>query len=161
MKPFSSILTCAAIALALATSVKAGDNFRPADAKALAVRIVSEPEYYDHPMSIGGTVISARARCSTAVPRAIDVTLQWDVKQPDAKAVRIDLTEFRDGFAKGRFLTSGERRISERELLFESARPGLYYYWRVLADTGNGWVVRGAGRFEAPICPHDKMEDGE
>jgi len=161
MKLFKSIVVCAVLAPVLAIPVGASDVFKPAGADAITIRIISEPAYYDQPMSVGGTVLDAQARCSKTAPRSIEVTLHWDVKQPRAKAVRIDLTEFRDGFAKGRYLTSGARPIAERELPFQSARPGLYYYWRVLADTGDGWVVRGSGRFDAPICPSDAHEAGE
>ncbi len=157
----SIVLGCAALALAIAAPAPAGDHtFKAADAKALAIQIISEPENYDRQMALGGAVIKAQARCSTLVPRGIDVTLFWEVKQADAKAYRVDITEFRDGFAKGRFLTSGERPPAERVLPFEDAQPGLYYYWRVLTSTDAGWVVSGAGRFDSPVCASD-MKDSE
>lgn len=148
-------------ALALALPAPAGDHtFKPPDAKALAIQIISEPESYDLPFALPDTVMKAQARCSTVVPRGIDVMLHWDVKQADAKAYRVDITELRDGFAKGRFLTSGERPPAERLLPFEDAQPGLYYYWRVLTSSDAGWVVSGAGRFDSPVCASD-VEDSE
>ena len=160
MKRTTSILPVYALTLALAAPLWAGGNFKPADAKALDVRIVSEPSGYDQPMQRPGAVIQAEARCSKLVPRGIEVTLRWEVTLEGAKAHRVDLTEFRDGFAKGRFLTSGERPLGERSLPFEEASPGLYYYWRVLTSTDAGWVVSATGRFDAPVCASD-IEDGE
>lgn len=151
---------CALLATATALPARANGAFVPADAKALAIRIVSQPESYEAPTHDPFTALYARARCSRTTPRAIDVTLRWDVKQPEAKAFRIDITEFGDGFAKGRYLTSGERSTDERQLPFEDARPGIYYYWRVLTSTPAGWVVSGAGRFDAPICAAD-LKDSE
>lgn len=161
MKPLTSVLVmCAALALVLAAPAWAGDIFKAADAEALAIRIVSEPAHYDRSMLLPGTVMNVQARCSTLVLRQIDVTLMWDVRLPGAKAFRIDVSELRDGFSKGRFLTSGERPLGEQTIAFDKARGGLYYYWRVLTRTDDGWVVSGAGRFDAPVCRAD-MADSE
>jgi len=154
-----ALAACFAIfAAAFAAPAAANGTFIQADAKALAIKIIAQPESYAGPMHDAYTVLDAKARCSTTKPRAIDVTLTWDVKHPEAKAFRIDITEFEDGFAKGRYLTSGEVTTSVRQVVFEEAAGGGYYYWRVLTSTAAGWVVSGAGRFDAPVCAVDMKE---
>jgi hypothetical protein len=137
----------------------AGGTFVEAGAGASAIPIVSGPANYDRPVRDAFTAMEAVSRCSTTALRGIDVTLRWDVKRTEVTANRIDITEFRDGFDKGRYLTSGDRPIDEREIVFTDARPGLYYYWRVLTRTSEGWVVSGTGRFDAPVCPADMVPE--
>lgn len=135
--------------------------FNPADPGAKAVVLLSKPASYELPIQDPLTEMHAEARCSRTVPRGIDVTLSWSSKRAGVEAHRVDLTEFGSGFESGRFLTSGERPTSVKELPFEEALPGIYYYWRVLTKTADGWIVSGTGRFDSPICPADEREEEE
>jgi len=135
--------------------------FHYADQAAMAVAILSQPPNYELPMRDPFTEMRANARCSQFVPRAIDVTLYWGSKRAGVVSYRVDITDLGDGFATGRYLTSGDRGTSVKELPFEEAKPGVYYYWRVLTKTADGWVVAGAGRFDAPICVMDEREENE
>jgi hypothetical protein len=142
-----------------AVSPAAGKGeFSPADATARGVQLRSEPASYEKPIRDGSTEMAAHARCSSVVPRQIDVTVTWHVERKDAQAHRVDVTSFSDGFTRGSYLTSGERQVSVAQLPFEDAEPGIFFYWRVLTKTPEGWVVSGTGRFEAPICPADDEE---
>ncbi len=59
MKRFISILRICALTLAFAAPSWAGGNFKPADSKALELRIISEPRGYDQPMQLPGAAIEA------------------------------------------------------------------------------------------------------
>jgi hypothetical protein len=126
---------------------------------AKAVVILSQPASYELPMRDASTEMKAHASCSAVEPGVIEVSLSWSTKRLGAEAYRIDITDLGDGFATGRYLTSGERETSVKELPFESARAGVYYYWRLLTKTTDGWVVSGTGRFDAPTCPVDEGEE--
>ena len=134
-------------------------TFHAPDPAARAIVIRSEPASYELPMRDAATEMQASASCSRFEPRGIDVSLRWSSRRTGTTAYRVDITEFGDGFAKGRYLTSGERETSVKELPFEEALPGTYYYWRLLTKTADGWVVSGTGRFDAPICPADDEEE--
>ena len=134
--------------------------FAEADAAAQGIELLAEPPSYDAPTSDERTTIEATATCSSTRPRGIDVVLSWRVDLPGKESHRVDLTMFRDGFATGRYLTSGElANTTSSDLLFEGALPGIYYYWRVLTNTSEGWIVSGNGRFDAPICPFDEAPE--
>ncbi|MCP5093369.1 MAG: hypothetical protein GY949_20865 [Gammaproteobacteria bacterium] len=119
------------------------------------IELKSEPENYDDSKADGFTELEVIARCSETRRRGIDVTFHWQVERAQVSAHRIDLSMFRSGFATGRYLTSGERPADEKRVHFDAALPGLYYYWRLLSKTPQGWVVSGNGRFDSPICPAD------
>jgi len=153
-------LSAALLAAALAQSEPVVP-FVEADAPARAVHLVAEPASYDLPFSDGSTAIVADSRCSPLVPRGIEVGLRWDVKHKEVEALRVDITDLRDGFDEGRFLTSGERPAAEKAIGFDQAQPGIAYYWRLLAKTAEGWTVAASGRFDAPICSVDESEGGE
>lgn len=119
------------------------------------IELKSEPENYDDSKADAFTELEAIARCSETRRRAIDVTFRWHVERAQISAHRVDLSMFRGGFTTGRYLTSGERPADENRLKFDAALPGLYYYWRLLSKTPDGWVVSGNGRFDSPICPVD------
>lgn len=134
-------------------------QFVEPDAETVAVELLAEPASYDRPSSDAFTELEAVGQCSRTKPRGIEVTLGWEVTRSPIEAHRIDITMFRDGFAKGRYVTSGERPAAERQLIFDAAGAGGYYYWRLLTKTPQGWVVSGTGRFEAPICPFDEAPE--
>lgn len=127
------------------------------DAAAVGIELAFEPASYDRPSNDSFTQLRGDGRCSTTRIGGIDVELNWEVKRPEVEAHRVDVSMFFDGFASGNFLTSAERPGTERGLVFEQAEPGIYYYWRLLTRTAEGWRVSGAGRVEAPVCPVDKV----
>lgn len=153
-----SLLAFGIVALVL-LPVSAKAHFIEADDAARAIKLVSEPSSYDRPLRDSFTTLAVVSRCSTTRLRASDVVLRWEVKREDIESYRIDLSEFGDGFAKGRYLTSGSLSREAKLIAFEDARPGLYYYFRLLTKTPKGWVVSGTGRFDAPICPADTVPE--
>lgn len=130
-----------------------------ASAEMRNIELKSEPENYDDAKADGFTELEVIARCSETRQRGIDVTFRWRVERAQVTAHRVDLSMFRGGFTTDRYLTSGERPADEKRLHFESALPGLYYYWRLLSKTPDGWVVSGNGRFDSPICPADGVPE--
>ena len=147
-------------ALLLATAIGAGaqekpSSFAPANARATRIDIVSQPANYEMPSSHGSVELNAAATCSRTRPNKIDVALNWNLPGAVAGELRVDVTGFNDGFVTGRYLTSGVRPGAQRALTFFDAEAGVYYYWRLVIRTGEGWVVAANDRFEAPTCPAD------
>lgn len=133
--------------------------FVEADAEAVALELLAEPASYDRPTSDAFTELEAVGQCSRTNLGGIEVTLGWEVTRSPIEAHRIDISMFRDGFANGRYVTSGERSASESGLVFDTAGPGGYYYLRLLTKTPEGWIVSGTGRFETPVCPVDGVPE--
>lgn len=151
-------------AMLLAVPALAADRppvvvFAEADAAASTAELAAEPSSYEQPASADGATLEASATCSPSRLRGIDVELSWQVELAQKEGYRVDVSMFGDGFQKGRYLTSGELSAASGGLLFEEALPGIYYYWRVLTRTPDGWVVSGNGRFDAPICPVDEVRE--
>ncbi len=124
---------------------------------ASSTEIVGEPEHYETPRGFEASDFNVRAACSTTRPVMSDIVLSWS----DALAgqVRMDITGYADGFSTGRYVTSGPRSAATRELVFLDGEAGVNYYWRLLARTGEGWMVRANGRFEAPTCPSEPISE--
>lgn len=133
----------------------------PVDLKTSAEPVLAQPMSYEKGVLTPDAHLTVQARCSRARARKSDVTLQWTVTRADAAALRVDITEFSDGFATGKFLTSGVLDPRESTFEFADASPGINYYWRVLVKTQEGWTFAGSGRFDAPICPKDDEEEDE
>lgn len=129
--------------------------FAEPDDTALAIELVSEPAAYDREATDESTRLEATGRCSTSRLRGIDITLGWEVDREAVEAHRVDLSKFSTGFSTGRFVTSGELAAGDRQIVFQTPEPGIYYYWRLLTKTPDGWVVSGNGRVQAPVCPAD------
>ena len=164
---FCCALVVAIAVLPTAVSGQASTvRFVEADANAAAIELLAEPASYVRPTHDEFTELGAAGECSSTRMRGIDVTLRWEVTRSQVEAHRIDITMFHDGFKTGRYLTSGERPVAsgarsatQGQLLFETAEPGLYYYWRLLTKTPAGWVVSGSGRFDSPTCPVDMVPE--
>lgn len=106
------------------------------------------------------TALGHESRCSEAVFRTAEIDLSWSpAAAAEGRRQRVDVSKFRDGFEKGRFETSGVLAASRRDARLLAPEPGVNYYWRVLRDTGEGWVSSPVERFEVPICPWDKPSD--
>lgn len=161
MQSYRVVLVCAVfLAVMPAAAQDFPSAFAPPDAVAAAIELVSEPASYEVAASDGHIEASASAVCSDARPREIDVTLEWEVEGgAGADARRVDISMFGNGFHSGRYLTSGVLPEARREVRFDGAEPGIYYYWRVLSSTADGWVVSANGRFEAPICAVDLVKE--
>ena len=153
------LMLCSIAAVAVSASSLACAQFFEADRQTRETEIVSGPARYDRAARDAEPEVAAEATCSTTKLRGIDVTIHWNVTRENLEAYRIDISELRDGFATGRYLTSGPLALAERTIAFEKARSGVYYYWRLLSKTPEGWIVRGNGRFEAPICPVDETTE--
>ncbi len=76
----------------------------------------------------------------------------------EVQAQRIDISMFRDGFQTERFETVARVPTAQNRLVWDDARPGINYYWRVLVLTPQGWISSETARYEAPICPVDFVE---
>ena len=155
------IVLCSALIMVvgLSSPVESGHLFVEPDAAALALELVSEPANYDRPASDEFTVLQGVGECSRTEFRGIVAAFGWEVTRAQIEAFRIDVSLFRDGFKAGRYLTSGELAVAERQLVFEDAQPGMYYYWRLLTKTPEVWIVSGHGRLETPVCPVDEVHE--
>ncbi len=153
------VVFCCALVVTMAVlpTAASGHPFVEPDADALAIELFSQPASYDRPTGDEFTILEGVGRCSRTRLRGIEIVLGWEVNRPQVEAHRVDISIFRDGFKTGRYLTSGELAASERELVFEAAEAGVYYYWRLLTETPEGWIVSGTDRVDAPTCPVDEV----
>jgi hypothetical protein len=135
-------------------------EFAPAGEGVKATAIRSAPASYDRPSADRFTKLSVDARCSPTVKRANEITLGWNVAREGVEAIRVDVTDTWDGFAAGRYLTSGSRPATQSAIVLAGADPGVFCYWRLLIRTGDGWVHAANGRFDSPICPYDGDREG-
>jgi len=133
----------------------------PVDVKTSAEPVLAQPVSYEKGVLTPDAQLTVDARCSRTRVRAADVTLQWTVTRAGTTALRVDLTDLSDGFATGKYVTSGVLEAGETKFEFADALPGINYYWRVLAKTAQGWTFVGSGRFDGPICPKDEDEEVE
>lgn len=148
------------VLLAGGAGVASAADFAPAGETVKAVAILSAPASYDRPSADRFTTLSVDARCSPTVKRANEITLGWKVRREGILAVRVDVTDSWDGFGAGRYLTSGARPATQSAIVLEGGDPGVFYYWRLLVRTGDGWVHAANGRFDSPICPYDGDREG-
>ena len=150
------------VACPLLATVAAGGRVpaEPPHAAAPVEAILGAPSGYEKPSADPHTTLAARARCAENRPRAADVTLSWAVRKELPIVARVDVTEFRDGFQTGRFVTLGQLADPNGRIEFPDGRAGLNYYWRLLVRTGDGWAWAANGRFDVPVCPKDE-EVGE
>jgi hypothetical protein len=98
------------------------------------------------------------ARCSDVNLGTGVAEFTWVSRVTDARAQRIDISMSRDGFQTERFETVARLPTAQNRLVWDDARPGINYYWRVLVLTPQGWVPSETARYEAPICPVDFVE---
>jgi hypothetical protein len=98
------------------------------------------------------------ARCSDVNLGTGVAEFTWASAANDARAQRIDISMFRDGFQTERFETVARLPSAQNRVVWDDARPGINYYWRVLVLTSQGWVPSETARYEAPICPVDFVE---
>jgi hypothetical protein len=82
----------------------------------------------------------------------------WTMPLTEARAQRLDISMFRDGFQTERYETIARLPTAQNRLVWDEAQPGINYYWRVLVLTPQGWVPSETVRYEAPICPVDFVE---
>ncbi len=106
--------------------------------------------------------LSAAAECHSTKRRAALIGLRWspvaagqDAAPPEGAAQRVELTKFREGFSTGRLEATRRLESAVETVAVDSAETGIYYYWRVLTLTAEGWVPSEDGRFEVPVCPYD------
>jgi hypothetical protein len=98
------------------------------------------------------------ARCSDVTLGRAVAEFTWTSASTEARVQRIDISMFRDGFQTERFETAARLPTAQNRLVWDDARPGINYYWRVLVLTPQGWVPSETARYEAPICPVDFVE---
>ena len=153
------LLTLGCVLLAGVTRVAEARSFSPAGEVDRAAVILAAPAGYEKASADPFSRLIAEAGCNPVVPRKIDVALRWELKREGGQGIRIDVTELRDGFETGRYVTSGERSPQERTIGFEGADAGILYYWRLLVKRPEGWTFVGNGRFEAPIGDDDEDEE--
>ncbi len=145
------IAAAALLVMAFAGDATAQRSSFDVPGKAIAsARVVGEPAHYETPRGFEKADFIVRATCSRTRSVSSDIVLSWG--NALAGQVRVDITGYADGFSTGRFVTSGPLSASTRELLFLDGETAVNYYWRMLSRSGDGWVVRANGRFEAPTC---------
>lgn len=143
-----------AVAILIAPMAGAEDlEFRPASAADLAVAMD------DSRAPLAATSLAAEASCGQSLPRAAIVDLAWGAAGASgASARRVDISKFPEGFATGRFDTTGVQAASLRAASVQAPEPGLRYYWRVLTRGPEGWVSSQVRRFRVPVCRADVLE---
>jgi hypothetical protein len=152
------------VALLVATTASVAQErpaFAPVSDAGRAIEINSQPASYELANGDGSTELRVSASCSHQRPTRSDIVLGWDLPGAAAAEIRVDVTGYSEGFATGRYVTSGARSAARRSLTFLDGEPGVNYYWRLLTRTAEGWTVRANGRFEAPTCPNDSFTTEE
>jgi hypothetical protein len=124
-------------------------TFTPVDEEQLAIPLLPAGAVP------GADDLTYTADCLDTNPRRGLIALAWAPRGGKLSAQRIDVTQFHEGFETGRFDVSATLAAGVRAISLENPEPGIYYYWRVLSATPDGWVVSPVARFEAPICPSD------
>jgi hypothetical protein len=140
---------CLAAAAALALPHPPTVDFTPATEEQVAISILP-------PATAGAAAgLAYTAHCLDTNPRQGLVALAWVPGAAAAGGQRIDVSKLHEGFVAGRFEVSPILEASVGAVSLEAPEPGIYYYWRVLGETPDGWVASLEGRFEAPVCPSD------
>ena len=117
-----------------------------------------EPEQKTGPSN--ATDLQVSAECSKTEPGTRVARFTWKVAREPGKTQRVDITPFRDGFEKeGKYQTVAQLAAKDSSAEWKGGEPGVNYYWRVLALTGEGWVPSETGRYSAPICPVDTVRE--
>lgn len=98
------------------------------------------------------------ADCSDVKRGASVAEFTWSHPGGDIQAQRVDISMFREGLQSDRFETLGRVPAAQDRLVWDGARAGVNYYWRVMVLTVQGWVPSETARYEAPICPVDFVE---
>jgi hypothetical protein len=104
------------------------------------------------------TALQVVARCSDVNLGRAHAEFSWTAPSTDVRAQRVDISMFRDGFQNERYETVARLPTAQNRLVWDDARPGINYYWRVLTLTAEGWAPSETARYEAPICPVDFVE---
>lgn len=153
------ILSSVVASLALAAGVATAADPPPTSFRN-ATQIEGETPVGSSGTGLAPAALEYEARCSAEVFRTAEIDLAWSpAAAAEGRQQRVDISKFRDGFEKGRFETSGLLAASRENARLLAPEPGVNYYWRVLRDTGEGWVSSPVERFEVPICPWDKPSD--
>ena len=143
----------ALVALLGATAAAEPLPFRPATAADLGIamdasRVPSPTASFE--VEVG---------CGQILPRAAFVDLAWSgLDTTAASARRVDISKLREGFATGRFETTGAQPASLSEVRVQAPEPAVRYYWRVLTQGPEGWVSSRVERFRVPVCRADVLE---
>ncbi len=148
------LFTGASLVATAAFAASPVESFVPASASDQAI----SPLPPGHPAA--SDALRAAAQCNESKPRMSIVELHWQPSSIDGLLMhQVDISKFRDGFAKGRFKTTRELASATKTVAVDGPEPGLNYYWRVRTKTSAGWAASRVGRFEVPICPHDGLEE--
>ncbi|MEM1178080.1 MAG: hypothetical protein AAGM22_07045 [Acidobacteriota bacterium] len=134
-----------------------GPSFRPATEADLNLPVSASA------LRMASTEMLAEPRCGDVVPRRTLVDLSWDAGASAAPGaaltqMRVDISKLPEGFASGRFETTGAFAADRRAVTVPEAEPGVRYYWRVLAADAEGWGSSDVRRFRAPVCKADVLE---
>lgn len=128
-------------------------TFRPATEADLAITMDASRA------PVATASFEAEAGCGQTLPRAAFVDLAWSgLDTTAATARRVDISKLREGFATGRFETTGIQAASLSEVTVQAPEPSLRYYWRVLTQGPSGWVASEVKRFRVPVCRADVLE---
>jgi hypothetical protein len=118
-----------------------------------------QPERILEPIGTQGPgALRVVARCSDVNLGKAVAEFTWASPTAEVQAQRIDISMFRDGFQTERFETVARVPTAQNRLVWDDARPGINYYWRVLVLTPQGWLPSETARYEVPICPVDFVE---
>jgi hypothetical protein len=98
------------------------------------------------------TNLRAVGECSMTTPRQDIVRFTWVPAASTGRAQRIELTEYKGGFASGQLLLTKGLSKEQSSHAWKQSEPGILYYWRVLTLQPGGWISSEIADFYGPTC---------
>ncbi len=139
-----------ASAAAVQAQAPAATEFRPATPEEAQVRSIAPGE------RAVPSALAYQARCDEKPMRTATVSLNWTATSGEGVVgQRVDISKFPEGFATGRFETTGAIDAAQSTAAVAGPEPGLSYYWRVWTMTADGGITSRVERFDVPTCPAD------
>jgi hypothetical protein len=98
----------------------------------------------------GATELAAEQTCDPASPASPAVMLTWRPATIGTQLVALAVVP--DGFETDRYTVSDELPSDRAWFGISPVQPGGLYHWRVLTNSGGGWVASDIAEFTGPTC---------
>jgi len=86
-------------------------------------------------------------------PGKVIAKLSWTLANTPGSQQRVDLSMYWNGFETGNFETIGPLPPDQSVVESDELKSGIYYYWRVVTLTPEGWVPSETANCAVRFCP--------